>query len=139
MEISRAVASDPGDPEVPLGEVMVLEDVLAHLESSIGEITERTGLAQSYVSATVGRLRSSGALHASADPSDGRRTLVHVNERLLGGVFAERGARNVEEAVAEALADPEAARQAMEMLEELARLLLGIGGQGCGRARGGRR
>lgn len=139
MEISRAVASDPGDPRIPPGEVMVLEDVLAHPDSSVGEIAERTGLAQSHVSATVARLGASGALNTSADPADGRRTLVRVNERLLGGTFAERGARNIEEAVAGSLADPEAARRAVGMLEELAGLLLGAGGQRGGETGGGRR
>jgi len=126
MELSRAAASDPGDPGLPPGEAVVLEDVLAHPGSSVGEIARRTGFAQSHVSETVARLGSSGALEIAADPSDGRRTLVRASERLLGGVFAERGARGVEGAVAEALADPdpEAAERAVRMLEELARLLL---------------
>ena len=138
MEISRAAASDPDDPEVPLGETVVLEDVLAHPDSSVGEITSRTGFAQSYVSTTVAKFRSSGVLETSTDPLDGRRTLVRMNERLLGGVFAERGARSVEGAVAEAVAGPEAARRAVEILEELARLLLGADGRRGGETGGGR-
>jgi len=126
MEISRAAASDPDDPELSLGETVVLEDVLAHPDSSVGEITSRSGFAQSYVSTTVAKFRSSGLLETYTDPLDGRRTLVRVNERLLGGGFAERGARSVEGAVAEALDDPDlrVVERAVEMLEELARLLL---------------
>lgn len=126
MEVSRAAASDPGDPGLPPGGAVVLEDVLAHPGSSVGEIADRTGFAQSHVSETVAKLGSSGTLETAADPSDGRRKLVRVSERLLSGVFAERGARGVEEAVTEAMADPDprAAERAVRMLEELSRLLL---------------
>ena len=139
MEISRAAASDPDDPEVPLGERVVLEDVLTHPDSSVGEITSRTGFAQSYVSTTVAKFRSSGVLETSTDPLDGRRTLVRMNERLLGGVFAERAERSVEGAMAEALDDPDprVVERAMRMLEELTQLLLGAGGRRGDETRGG--
>ena len=124
-EISHKAASEPGDQEeLPLGEMVVLEDVLAHPDSSVSEITERVGFAQSYISATVARFKASGALETRSDPADGRRTLVRVNERLLDRVFSERGARAVDGAVAEALVDPQAVERTLGMLEELARLLL---------------
>lgn len=123
-EISRKAASEPGDQELPLGEMVVLEDVLAHPDSSVSEITERVGFAQSYVSATVARFKASGALETGSDPADGRRTLVRVNERLLDRVFSERGARTVDGALAEVLVDPQAVLRTVGMLEELARLLL---------------
>ena len=94
MEISRAAASDPDDPEVSLGEMVVLEDVLAYPGSSVGEIASRTGFAQSYVSVTVATFKSSGAFETAADPADGRRTLVRGERASFGwGLRRTRGAQ----------------------------------------------
>ena len=63
---------------MPTGPSLVLRDVFAHPDSSITEVTARTGLPQSYVSDSVARLRDQGIVETSADPADGRRTLVRV-------------------------------------------------------------
>ena len=125
-EISRDAALNPGDPKLPMGETVVLEDVLTHPGSAVSEISERTGVAQSYVSRVVAQLQSSGTLETKADPADRRRTLVRVADRLSQGVFSERGSRTVDGAIAAAIGDSNSqeAKRAVEMLEELARLLL---------------
>jgi MarR family len=73
-----AAAADARSRELTPGALLVMRDVLGHPGSSITDITSRTGLPQSYVSDSVGRLRALGMAETRADPSDGRRTLVQV-------------------------------------------------------------
>jgi DNA-binding MarR family transcriptional regulator len=61
---------------------LVFVDVAYHPNSSITEITERTGFPQSLVSTAVGRLRELGLLESSPDPLDRRRTLVRTTPAL---------------------------------------------------------
>jgi hypothetical protein len=87
---------------------LVLIDVAFHPDSSISEITERTALHQSQVSAAVGRLRERGVLETGPDPADRRRTLVRttpavkeiprrtpisITDVLAGQLGAEQGER----------------------------------------------
>lgn len=71
---------------------LVFIDVAYHSNSSITEITERTGFPQSLVSTAVARLRTMGLLETEPDPLDRRRTLVRTTpaindvERRLGQV-----------------------------------------------------
>ena len=59
---------------------LVLEDVITHPDSSISEVHQRTGFAQSHVSALVARLNECGLLVTAADPGDARRTGIRVRE-----------------------------------------------------------
>jgi DNA-binding MarR family transcriptional regulator len=79
---------------------LVFVDVSYHPNSSITEITERTGFPQSLVSTAVARLREIGLLETDPDPLDRRRTLVRttpqiteVQERLgsvsIDGILAD--------------------------------------------------
>lgn len=61
---------------------LVLIDVAFHPGSSISEITERTALHQSQVSAAVGRLRERALLETGPDPADRRRTLARTTPAL---------------------------------------------------------
>ena len=61
---------------------LVLIDVAFHPDSSVSEITERTGLHQSQVSAAVGSLRERGVLETRPDPADRRRTLARTTPAL---------------------------------------------------------
>lgn len=106
-----------------MGPRAVLRDVSAHPDSSIRDITARTGLPQSYVSEWVARFREHGVLQSKTDPADGRRTLVRVSAGHRQTV-AERGSVPVDAALAYALGatDAEAAR-IIETLADLARRL----------------
>jgi hypothetical protein len=53
-------------------------DVFKHPDSSIGEITGRTGFPQSLVSGVVAKFREQGVMDTKADPRDRRRTLVRA-------------------------------------------------------------
>jgi DNA-binding MarR family transcriptional regulator len=92
-------------PGMPTGPSLVLRDVFAHPDSSISDITARTGLPQSYVSESVARLRDQGIVETSADPSDGRRTLVRVAPDHPRTVAA-KGSVSVDAALAEAFGEP---------------------------------
>jgi DNA-binding MarR family transcriptional regulator len=61
---------------------LVFVDIAYHPNSSISEITERTGFPQSLVSASVARLREIGLLETEPDPLDRRRTLVRTTPAL---------------------------------------------------------
>jgi DNA-binding MarR family transcriptional regulator len=79
---------------------LVLADVAYHPNSSISEITERTGFPQSLVSTAVAKLRALGVVESERDPGDGRRTLVRATPQM--GKRAERvGATSIDAALAE--------------------------------------
>src|SRR5260221_3640089 len=63
-----------GRAAIPAGQGMVAADVFAHPATSVGEIADRTGLRQSYVSESVARLRRQQAADAAPAPADAPRT-----------------------------------------------------------------
>ena len=109
MRGSKARPSNAPPTEAPLmptGPSLVLRDVFANPGSSITDITARTGLPQSYVSESVARLRGQGIVQTSADPADGRRTLVRVSAQHPRTVAA-KGSVQVDVALAAALGEPD--------------------------------
>jgi DNA-binding MarR family transcriptional regulator len=121
IELSAAAAGEPGDLALAPGELTVLEDVIRHPASSIGEIHERTGYAQSRVSVMVSRLREHQVVETTADPEDGRRTRVEVTRDALEAI-TRRAARGIDETIERAA--PGQADRVTALLEELAGLLL---------------
>jgi DNA-binding MarR family transcriptional regulator len=95
-----------GGSQAPAGQGMVAADVFAHPATSVGEIADRTGLRQGYVSETVARLRARGVVETSTDPADGRRTLVRLAPGHPAAV-ARAAATGVSQALARALGDPD--------------------------------
>src|SRR5580658_1344034 len=76
---------------------LVYVDVAYHQNSSITEITERTGYPQSLVSTAVARLRESGP-----DPLDRRRTLVHTTPGI-NDVQVRLGSVPIDDIIAQGL------------------------------------
>lgn len=111
-------------PTLPNGPSLVLRDVLAHRDSSINEICERTSLPQSYVSESVARLRDRGVLETRVDGDDRRRTLVRVSARHARTI-ARKAATPIDDALAGALgpAHSHALEEVLEALEMLAERL----------------
>lgn len=106
----------------------VLIDVAAHPDSSISEITARTGFPQSHVSGSVARLRELGSVVTVPDPADGRRTLVQVTPATVRRVMRNnRG--SVDAVIAGVLAgddgetDPEVLAEVLAALDVLSRRL----------------
>lgn len=63
---------------------LVFVDIAYHPNSSITEITTRTGFPQSLVSTAVARLRDRGVVESEPDPLDRRRTLVRASAAVKG-------------------------------------------------------
>jgi DNA-binding MarR family transcriptional regulator len=103
---------------------LVFVDVAYHPNSSITEITERTGFPQSLVSTAVARLREMGLLESGPDPRDRRRTLVHTSPALKA-VQERLGPVPIDDLLARALAPEDRAELAkvVAALELLSRLL----------------
>ncbi|MFI6587271.1 MarR family transcriptional regulator [Embleya sp. NPDC050493] len=104
--------------------LVTLSDVVAHPDSAIGEIARRTGLPQSQVSTAVARLKETGSVETSQDPTDRRRLLVRAADTPSPRVTEVRAA-GIEEALARALAttDEQVVTQVTEALALLARYL----------------
>jgi MarR family 2-MHQ and catechol resistance regulon transcriptional repressor len=70
-------------PGIPLAELVVMADLIDHAPSTITAIAQRTGYAQSRVSAAVASMADRAWVQTQADPSDGRRTVVVIPEQTL--------------------------------------------------------
>lgn len=82
--------------------LVVLSDIYAHDDTTVGAIASRTGLPQSQVSGAVARLKESGSIETAPDPSDGRRQLIRQAATVSDRVAEVRGA-GIERALAAAL------------------------------------
>jgi len=104
--------------------LVVTSDIVAHPDSTVGEIARRTGLPQSAVSTAVARLEEAGSITTATDPRDRRRTVIRPAERISARV-AQIRASTIDAAVAAALptADPAAAAEVLQALDVLARHL----------------
>lgn len=104
--------------------LIVASDVLAHPDSSVGDIAERTSFAQSKVSACIARLREAGAIDTATDPADRRRLLVRPARRISERVAQVR-AVSIDATLAAALGtdDPHRIAEITTALETLARHL----------------
>jgi DNA-binding MarR family transcriptional regulator len=103
---------------------LIFVDVAYHQNSSITEITERTGFPQSLVSTAVARLRDLGLLATAPDPSDRRRTLVRTTP-AVNAVEERLGPVSIDAMVAEELASEnrDELPEAIAALDLLSRLL----------------
>jgi DNA-binding MarR family transcriptional regulator len=129
IELSAVITSSPGDDLLTLGEAAVLEDAVEHPGASISEIHQRSGFAQSHVSASVVRLKERGLLTTLGDPgrspASAWRSSTHV--RATDTALAKinhRQERPVTEATMRTVTDPSQAKQAIRLMEELADILL---------------
>ncbi|MET7397752.1 MarR family transcriptional regulator [Dactylosporangium sp. NPDC005572] len=100
----------------------MLVDIAQHPDSSISEITGRTGFPQSHVSASIARLIESGDVVSDADPGDRRRTRVKVNPKAAGALLVITDTP-VDDAIADALPDTSALPEVLAALDTLSRHL----------------
>jgi DNA-binding MarR family transcriptional regulator len=123
VQIAESSFSRAGNDPPPLGTTLVLQDIATHPGSSIGEITTRTGFPQSHVSNLVARFRSLGIVETTADPRDGRRTLVSATGELVRRA-SRRATSSIDADIAAALDDPAALERALSALRTLEELLI---------------
>ncbi|QXV56410.1 MarR family winged helix-turn-helix transcriptional regulator [Amycolatopsis sp. TNS106] len=130
MELAARGMRDDADPETPEIYDVLISVLVGGPGMSIGELTARTGFAQSHVSGAVARMRAEGAVVTRPDPADRRRTLVVPVDALVEAV-ALRQQRAAEEILASALAELDPDRDSVadraarltRAAEELYRLL----------------
>jgi hypothetical protein len=121
MKLGQESMPRAGFRKLPASIQSILIDALEHPNSTIGEITRRTGFPQSHVSASIARLEKGGALVTGVDPNDRRRTLVRSATEVIPGV-AERVSIPIDAALSAAMgtSDPDALEDAIATLESLA-------------------
>ncbi|MFE3544137.1 MarR family winged helix-turn-helix transcriptional regulator [Nocardia sp. NPDC059177] len=104
--------------------LVVTSDIVAHPDSTVGEIARRTGLPQSAVSTAVTRLQTAGSITTDTDPRDRRRTVIRPAATISERVARIR-ASTIDDALAAALptADHAALGEVHAALEVLARHL----------------
>jgi hypothetical protein len=132
-EVALAVTATPGQEPISAGTMAIVEDVHLNPASAIGDISERTGLAQSLVSKTVARMRERGLFTVEQDPRDGRRTLVSVAAGVSVEAFTSQSARNIDEGIRAMFPDVSSAQvnRIMLGLNVLADELLGSTADGA--------
>jgi DNA-binding MarR family transcriptional regulator len=110
--LAEIALADMGAGELDLtpGEFLVLQDLFLHGRSAVGDIAARTGLAQSRVSTGVRAFTERGWAITSADPADGRKTLVDLTEQIRAAGTRRRETR-AEGSLATALADVDPAER----------------------------
>lgn len=118
-EIALEATGNTGGDRVNAGQLAVFEDVARHPGSSIGEITARTGLAQSLVSRIVHGARDEGALTVAVDERDRRKARVELSASTAAQ--AMRRAGNSAEAAIAAHTPALTPDQRAELLQHLAR------------------
>jgi GAF domain-containing protein len=130
VELSGAAEGAPGDNMLTRGQAAVLEDAMEHPGTSIREVHERSGFAQSHVSASVVRLKELGLLTTLGDPRTGRpvsawraRTHLQATDDAMTAISRHRGRRVTEESL-RAVVGPSQAKRAIRLMEELAEILL---------------
>jgi DNA-binding MarR family transcriptional regulator len=103
---------------------LIFVDVAYHQNSSISEITERTGFPQSLVSTSVAKLRELGLLESGPDPLDRRLTLVRTTP-VMTEVRERVGSLEIDDLIAVELGtgDAKELAQVMAAIELLSRLL----------------
>jgi DNA-binding MarR family transcriptional regulator len=114
-----------GQLDISASEFLVLRDLYMNGESSIGEMVERTGLAQSRVSTSVANLRRRGWVETGPDRDDGRKTIARVTSDVRLEGDRRRGV-SAEGALERVLADanPSERAQLARALERLHQLLV---------------
>jgi MarR family 2-MHQ and catechol resistance regulon transcriptional repressor len=93
--LAEIALADMGADELDLtpGEFLVLQDLFLNGRSAIGDIAKRTGLAQSRVSTGVRSFIDRSWAATTADPADGRKTLVELTDEVRRKGQARRSGR----------------------------------------------
>jgi DNA-binding MarR family transcriptional regulator len=120
-QIATEATSNRGEGTVSAGDLAIAEDIAHNNGTSIAQIVQRTGLAQSQVSKTVAAMRDAGVLDVVPDPVDGRRVSISVSPKTRR-MFRSRAARPVEGAIRGIRPDASDAEIAeiVELLDRLA-------------------
>lgn len=98
-EIALLATGNTGDDRVNPGELAVLEDIARNPGATIGDITRRTGLAQSLVSRITHAMADAGALITAVDGHDRRKVRVELEPTTRAQII-QRAGNNIADALA---------------------------------------
>jgi len=113
-DIALQATQNTGDDRVNAGELAVLEDIAKNPASTIGEITARTGLAQSLVSRITRTMADAGVLAIAPDSTDRRKVRVELEEATRQAIL-QRADNPATDAIA--VATPRLTEQERRTLE----------------------
>lgn len=97
-DIALEATRNTGADRVNAGELAVLEDIARHPGSTIRDVTERTGLAQSLVSRIVHATAREGALTVTPDEHDRRKVRVELSKSTREAIL-QRANRSLDTAL----------------------------------------
>ncbi len=116
-DLTHANADSSATP----GELAILDDLLLHGRSAVRDITDRTGFAQSHVSASLAKLVERGQVKWEKNPKDARSRWADLTTKERG-TLEEAAATRVEDALAEQLGRSDA-EKLVQLLSRAAKLL----------------
>lgn len=102
-------------------ELAILEDLYAHPNSSVKQIKDRTGFAQSHVSVSLSKLTERGQVVLASDPKDARSRLADLTPATRATI-SKRSASDVEAGLTAALGQADAQRL-VKLLSRAAKIL----------------
>ena len=120
-EVALEAARDPDEAVASEGLVVVTDDVVHHDDTTVTEIAERTGVAQSLVSKVVAQLHDGGVVETATDETDRRRTRIRLTDLARSQVLAERARRPVDDVLRQRF--PELDEKALARIEAAIELL----------------
>ncbi len=103
------------------GEFAILDDLLLNGRSAVRDITDRTGFAQSHVSASLAKLVERGQVKWEKNPKDARSRWADLTQKERAQL-EEAAATRVEDALAEQLGRSDA-EKLVKLLARAAKLL----------------
>jgi DNA-binding MarR family transcriptional regulator len=124
-QVASAATARRGERRVSPGELAIVEDIAHNGGTTVGEVAERTGLAQSLVSTTVATMSDAGVLEATRDPADGRKLRLSIHPAMRAK-FKARGRKPIEPSLRQALPDlsDKEIREVEDLLDRLAALVV---------------
>ncbi|GAA1880026.1 hypothetical protein GCM10009715_28190 [Paeniglutamicibacter psychrophenolicus] len=90
-EIALLSTENTGEDRVNAGELAVLEDIARNPGATIGEITGRTGLAQSLVSRITHAMAEAGVVVTAVDDLDRRKIRVDLDPAARSQIIERAG------------------------------------------------
>ena len=124
-DIAATAMGRPSTSDLSAAERIVLHDLVDHGVSTIGDLSSRTGFAQSRISTVVAALRERGLVRTAISEVDRRRTEVEPLEETRRLALEAR--RSATPGLSAALAglDPRRRREVIAALDDLHRALSG--------------
>jgi DNA-binding MarR family transcriptional regulator len=117
------IASSQNNEPVSSGQVTIFEDVYKHSPTTVQDITERTNLAQSYVSKIISHMKKRDVVKLQKSKKDKRKTIITFNPELADFVQS-MSKRPIRKALQQVLSNSKDITEAETLLERLTELFV---------------